>query len=316
MSTSTIESHTATVPHQSASQRLRRKMVPMRLSYSWFGTRKSLSREQKIQAANAFGAEGKFLSAGKKLIDTNDPSFRAVTSIRGQATTYFHGISLPFPEAGVRLVREDDVARVNTRLDAYRQDLSEAVHQLEMQYETLRDAARERLGSLFDEKDYPLHLAGLFQMTWDHPNIEPPNYLRQLDPELYEQECLRVQARFDEAVQLAEASFMQELSDLVAHLSERLSGESDGRPKIFRDSAVTNLSEFFDRFRRLNIQSNGELDALVDRAKQVVQGVEPQTLRDHADVRRQISGQLAEVTSSLDQLLIDRPRRNILRRPK
>ena len=59
-----------------------------------------------------------------------------------------------------------------------------------------------------------------------------------------------MQSRFAEAVQRAEQAFVEELSKLVAHLTERLSGESDGKPKIFRDSAVTNLADFFERFRR------------------------------------------------------------------
>ncbi len=60
----------------------------------------------------------------------------------------------------------------------------------------------------------------------------------------------RVRSRFEEAVRLAEQAFMDELSGLISHLSERLSGADDGKPKIFRDSAIENLNEFFQRFQR------------------------------------------------------------------
>jgi len=36
---------------------------------------------------------------------------------------------------------------------------------------------------------------------------------------------------------------------------------------VFRDSAVENLREFFERFRRLTIRSSPELDALVEQAE-------------------------------------------------
>ena len=63
-------------------------------------------------------------------------------------------------------------------------------------------------------------------------------------------------ARFEEAVRLAEQAFTEEFARLVAHLTERLSGVGeDGKPKVFRDSAVDNLAEFFDRFRALNVRS-------------------------------------------------------------
>ena len=137
----------------------------------------------------------------------------------------------------------------------------------------------------------------------------------QLNPELYEQECQRVAARFDDAVQLAEQAFMDELSKLVSHLTERLTGQDDGKPKVFRDSAIDNLTAFFERFRQLNVRSNDQLDELVDQAKQVVQGVAPQQLRDNDALRHTVAAELSEMQSVLDDLLVDRPRRNILRRP-
>jgi len=84
----------------------------------------------------------------------------------------------------------------------------------------------------------------------------------------------------------------------------------------FRDSSVTNLIDFFERFRRLNVRSNEQLDELVQRAQQVVRGVQPQQLRDNDALRQQVNTQLAGVQSALDGLLVDRPRRNILRRPR
>ena len=49
--------------------------------------------------------------------------------------------------------------------------------------------------------------------------IDAPDYLQQLNPQLYEEECHRVQSRFDEAVRLAEEAFTAELAKLVSHLS-------------------------------------------------------------------------------------------------
>ena len=299
----------------SPSDRLRTTMAAARLSFTWLGVRKSLTSAQKNQAADSFGAEGKFLSAGKKLLDTSHPAFKAVTAIRGRAVAYWKGVSLPFPEPGIRLIRQDVIAEFDQQVAEFREELNDAVGELDRHYDELRSVAGERLGDLFDISDYPTSLIGMFCIEHDYPSVEPPNYLRQLSPELYEAECRRVQSRFDEAVQLAETAFTEELSKLVDHLSERLSGD-DGRPKVFRDSVVENLTAFFDRFRALNVRSDEQLDDLVNRAQQVLGGVEPQQLRDSGTLRQQIATQLAGVQSSLDGLLVDRPRRNIQRRPR
>ena len=254
--------------------------------------------------------------AGKKLLDTKHPRFKAVTSVRNRARSYWTSISLPYPEPAIRLVRQDALETFQHQMIEFRQELDEAVARLDEQYAGLKSAAQQRLGSLYNGADYPASLAGLFEVSWDYPSVEPPSYLQQLNPELYEQECRRVQARFDEAVQMAEQAFVEELSQLVSHLTERLGGHEDGQPKIFRDTAVGNLREFFDRFRSLNVRSSDQLDALVSQCQQVVLGVEPQALRDNGGLRQQVATQLSGVQSVLDGLLVDRPRRRIIRSPK
>ena len=300
----------------SPSQRLRFTMAAARLSFTWLGVRKSLTSAQKNQAADSFGAEGKFLSAGKKLLDTSHPAFKAVTAIRGKTLAYWKSVSLPYPEPGIRLIRQEMIEPFDAQLSRFQHELDEAVTELDRHYDELRRAARTRLGDLFDVTDYPATLVGMFAIEHDFPSVEPPNYLRQLSPELYEQECRRVQSRFEEAVELAEATFMEELARLVEHLTERLNGDLDGKPKVFRDTAISNLTEFFERFRMLNVRSNDQLDELVASAQQIVRGVQPQQLRDSQALRQRVSAQMIAVQSGLDQLLVDRPRRNIQRRSR
>ena len=81
----------------SPAERLRTSTAAVRVSLRWFGVRKSLSTEQKAEAAEAFGATGDFLSAGKKLLDTRHPAFRAVSSVRGRIISVWKGLSLPYP---------------------------------------------------------------------------------------------------------------------------------------------------------------------------------------------------------------------------
>ena len=296
------------------ARRLRSTMAAARVSFTWMGTQKTLNAEQKARAAETFGAEGQYLSAGKKLIDTGHSAFRAVTAIRGKVDSYWKGLSLPFPEPGVRLIRHDAVESFAAQMADFRVELDDAVVNLDRHYFELKQAARERLGSLFNPSDYPETLVGLFGVEWGFPSVEPPDYLVQLSPGLYEAERARVSARFEEAVQLAEQAFLDEFARLVAHLTERISGVGeDGQPRVFRDSAVGNLHEFFDRFKTLNVRSNDQLDALVAEAQRAVRGVDARDLREGDGLRQAVATQLGQVQSSLDAMLVERPRRRILR---
>ena len=306
----------ATQSNSELGSRLRSDTTAVRVHIRWPGTRKSLSESQRSLAAEAFAADQKSVSAAKKLLDTSHPAFKAVTTVKTAAVNYWRDSTLPFVEPGMRLIRRQQITEFNERMTEYREQLAIAVSELEQHFDELVQQARQRLGDLFNASDYPADIADAFAIEWDFPSVSTPEYLRSVSPELYEAECQRVRARFDEAVSLAENAFAEELAQLVTHLAERLSGGEDGQPKVFRDSAVNNLREFFDRFRRLNIRSDDDLERLVTDAESVIAGVSPQGLRDRQSLRQAVNAQLREVTESLDDWMTDRPRRNILRRAR
>jgi hypothetical protein len=220
---------------------------------------------------------------------------------------------LPFPEPGIRLIRQEQIDSFNQQMVTFRAELHDAVALLDEHYGELKSAACRRLGDLYNASDYPSSLRGLFDLAWEFPNIQPPDYLLQLNPAIYEQEKARIAARFEEAVRLAEQAFINEFAGLVSHLSERLSAEAGGEKKIFRDTAITNLVEFFNRFRQLNVHSNDQLDELVGQAQRLVRGVEPQALRANETLRQHVATQLSSVQAVLDGMMVDRPRRRIIR---
>jgi hypothetical protein len=157
-------------------------MLAARLSFQWFGITRTLSSDQKSQAAESFGAEGSFLNAGKRLLDTRHRRYRAVTAVKSRTQAYWRSFSLPFPEPGIRLIRQDSVDSFQQQLTRFQGQLREAVQSLEDQYVELQQSAQRRLGELYNETDYPVSLLGLFNVTWDFPSVEPPQHLQQLSP--------------------------------------------------------------------------------------------------------------------------------------
>jgi hypothetical protein len=303
------------VPLEPASpgQRLRRVAAAVRVHFTWWGVRRALTSPQKQELGEAYNADVSLLSAGKKIIDVRHEAFRRLTSIRTRIINYWRGLTLPYVEAGVRLIRQADIEAFVHTLEGFRDELTEGEVALDGVYDQIKSDARRRLGSLYDDADYPPQVRGLFRVDWDFPAIEPPGYLMRLSPELYQQEQERITHRFDEAVRLAEQAFVGEFARLVSHLTERLADGEDGRRQVFRDSMVENLTGFFERFRRLNIRSNQDLDQLVAQAQQLVQGVTPQELRDDAALRQHVAATMTQVQNQLEGMIVERPRRQILR---
>lgn len=295
------------------AKRLRAQTAAVRLMHSRLGVRRALSRQQVNQAAETFHADGDLLSASRRIIDTSDEAYRAVTGTISRARAYWRTMTVPFPIKGIRLIRKDLLPQFQAAMEKMESELDDAVQVLAAKYAELRTAAQSRLGDLFNPADYPDSIDKQFALQWDFPSVEPPQYLKDLNPELYEAEAKRVQQRFESAMAMAEDAFAAELQGLVSHLVDKLTDEqeADGKPKVFRNSAVTNLGEFFARFQNMNVRQNSELTALVQQAEQILGGVDPNDLRKDASLKTSIAAKMEQVKAALDTMVQDAPTRAI-----
>jgi hypothetical protein len=299
-------------PVTEAASEMRSTMGAVRLAFNWLGTQRRLDERHTRMAAGAFQADEKRVRASKVLIDTKHPAYRAATIVKSQAQAYLRGISLPYPQNGIRLIRRTDIEQFEQRMLNFRERLNEAVENMRDNYEAIKADARERLGALYSAADYPANLDNVFALNWEYPSVEPPKYLLRFNPELYQQEQARIQQRFEQAVVLAENAFAERLQELVEHLLERLNNSADGTPKSFQKSTIENFQEFYNEFRRLNVRGNTELDALIGRANELVSGVNVESLRGSHALRDRLSTQMSEVSQSLDNLMQSAPRRRII----
>ena len=294
------------------ADRLRQEAVGVRLERSQFGVTRKLTAEQRDQIAQMFDAESARLSAGKKLLNKRHEAYLRVTSLLNRAKEVWMDTTLPYPDPGIRLIRRDRIPDFDGRMRAIRTELREAAVALERVYrDELIPDARRTLGAVFNPSDYPVEIAGEFDIQVSYPNVEPGEYLREISPRLYEQEQERIRARFEEAIALAEQAFTDEFAKAVQHMAERLTPGPDGKAKVFQETTLGNLTEFFQRFRDLNVGSNAALDDLVTQAQWAVQGIDVKALRNDVHAREAIRSAMQNLGTQLDGLMVDRPKRKI-----
>lgn len=125
-------------------------MAAVRLAFTWLGVRKTLAPEQRTTAARAFQADRELLSASKLILDTKNPAYRAVAAVRSEASTYWRNLTLPFPEAGVRLLPQHFLGPFASRMQTYREQLQQATQELAAQYDQIKSEAQRRLGALYN----------------------------------------------------------------------------------------------------------------------------------------------------------------------
>jgi hypothetical protein len=97
---------------------------------------------------------------------------------------------------------------------------------------------------------------------------------------------------------------------MVERITERFT-QSDGKPKVFKNSTVQSFYEFFETFKERNIFRDEELAKLVERAQAVLGGVSAESIRTSDHLKENIHTGMAEIESAM-AVALARPRRKIV----
>ncbi len=111
--------------------------------------------------------------------------------------------ALPFPITGLTLVPKECLSTVEDCLLKRQEEFWHEVGQFEQTYEQARQSARQSLGDLFNELDYPRSIRRKFGFDWQYLTIETPGKYQILTPEIYERERVKFETMMEETRQIA-----------------------------------------------------------------------------------------------------------------
>ena len=141
-------------------------------------------------------------------------------------------------------------------------------------------------------------------MSWQYVSFGVPDQLKGISQEVWEQERDKAAQRMAEASSEIQQVLRQSMADLVAHMAERLKDGVDGKPLKFKQSTVLNLVEFLSNFSFRNVTDDRQLQDLVGRARDLLQGLAPDDLRTSGDLRTRVQRGMAALVMDLDGMLV------------
>ena len=252
-------------------------------------------------------ADPDFIRASKFLIDKD--CLKPIEKIRNEAKSYVYAKTIPFPIAGIMFIPKDLITQVDTKLKEYQAEFDLAVEAFAENYETFIENAKGNLSDLFNAAEYPHHIQEHFGFSWRFLIMDTPGQVGLLPAEVYEREKQKFIQTINEFQSNAIATLRASFAEMVDHIVDRLSDNK----KIFRDSLIGNISDFINDFKALNITDDAELAGLTDRCKKILDGIDPQDIRDDEGLRGHVARKIAEVQQSLDGMMVDRPTRKLRR---
>lgn len=243
------------------------------------------------------------------------PAFDAVCSADNAIRMYINRLALPsFLRKGVYALPIGLMERVDEAVQNYVKNREELVEAFLAVYPAQIEQAEEDLGRLFDPDDYASadDLRRSFRVSVRYIDFGLPRGMDSISKTIFDREREKTEDAWKDALAEMRQVLRTALADLVDHMVERLSGKTaKGKPKVFRDTLVTNLGEFLDTFAPRNIADDQELSSLVEKCKAVLSGKTPGDLRKNANVRATVAASMNEVKTKLDTMVKDRPVRKM-----
>ncbi|MHA2642862.1 MAG: hypothetical protein V2G41_09465 [bacterium JZ-2024 1] len=242
------------------------------------------------------------------------PEYERIVRKDNEIRRLIRRYTLPsFISRGVYIVPLSLIYPLDNALNDMRLERENLVELFLRAYPSYISEARLRLRSLFNESDYPPveALREAFDVKVRYICFDTPLVLQEVNSELFRREAERARQEWDRALEEMKKLLRVTMAELVDHMVERLTPGPDGRPKIFRDSLVENMLEFLDLFEVKNLANDRELAAVVSRARDLLQGVTPESLRRSQHLREATRSGLEQIKGAVDSLIAPAPRRRL-----
>lgn len=271
--------------------------------------RARLGNSRKVSTAQVeVDTDKSLLRVSKRLFDC--PEFKAIGNFDAEISRYLESVCLPF-EKGIHLCPLPLLQQVDRQLKVFCETRPELVEAFLAVYPALCSEAPDRHRALHDPSDFlPLdRVRAAFSFSWRFVSFGVPDKLREIAPDLWDEERNKVAQLMTEAASEAQQVMRTAMAELVQHLANRLQSTEDGKPVRLHKTAISKVLEFLDTVDFRNVTDDVELKRLADEARALLQGVNVKDLKSTAQLREQVRTGMQEIAFQLDSMLVHKGRK-------
>jgi hypothetical protein len=207
-----------------------------------------------------------------------------------------------FKGLGIRLFATEMISSADGKLSEYRDARWNRVTLFTYRFRDIVAEMREKLGTEISNAinwPDPDTIEAQFTCRWRWLQIDVPE---KLPTDVEAREKAKAESFYKMQMRLVAAALRYGLKDLVDNLIERLTPDESGKPKIFRDTLITNFRDFIDAFPSRYIVEDKPLEELVNRANALLNGVKPDDMRADRSVVESVRIAMSSIKEQLDTL--------------
>lgn len=234
-------------------------------------------------------------------------ALKKITKVTTAARTSHNTLTLPWDDNGSRIITTETYQHYTKVMRDYRIAMQNAVNEFLDGYDDLVKQAKEDLGDLFNEGDYPDKSTISSKFYFD---VEPKPVPTGTDfrAKVSNAEAKAIAKDIEQRTQARLDAAMKDIWQRIATVTERMAKKlEEYTPRVglhdsegvFRDSLVTNIRELAELLPSLNVTGDPELKKIQKDLLDSLCAYEPKELREDAKARAKTAKKVKEIFSKV-----------------
>lgn len=265
---------------------------------------RKLDRKATKQITTANAATDDAARVNKHMLAGADEMLRNVTKAGSKVGLYLHSVTLPWDDAGNRLLPNDKAIEAIATIETLKQEFYTAVDAFVLAYPVLRAQALNNLGDMGDAADYPQPdtVRSKFCMTL---SLAPmPEGFGDIRAGLSPEQLDTLEAEYTKSVRAQFAGAITEawrrLRTNVEAIAERLDNSADpAKTKIFRNTLFENAKETCALLQSLNVFDDEALEDVRSDVETYLCAYDPDAVRASPTTAEQLKCQADAILSRM-----------------
>lgn len=305
-------------------ERVEASTFVLNLTIGVIRTRAKVKREKVQQMAEALREDAPETVEEATADDANEihvskelmkvPEIKNLIAELNATRTLLRGSAQPvrFLKGGLYLYAATRVEWAEEKIAEARERIEMLLSRLEPRWDAIIEEDKRRLGplGLFDARDYPtlskIREAATVRFSW--LRFGTPTELKGINPVLFEAERQKAKEMWTDAFDQIRLTYRETLLQFFAGLREVLKPEEDGKRRVIKQARLDNMMDFLKTYRLQDVTNDTELAELVDRAKNVMRGIDAEELRTYDKARQRVGQEMDALVAEIEPLVIEQQR--------
>jgi hypothetical protein len=221
-----------------------------------------------------------------------------INTISSSIRKYFYTQTLPWMSDGARIISSKNYLIFTKDIQKLKQDFNSAVSEFIAVYPDLKSHAKNSLGELYNQGEYP-ETKELLKKFKCETSFMPLPDVKDFRTEVSESELESFKSKIKEVESKAMLECWSRLSEVVNKASNKLSEPN----AVFRDSLIENIKDICSLLPKLNINDDQNLEKSRLEVESLVLGINTNNLRQDSKNRQDAALKLKQIESSMGQFM-------------